>query len=58
MRKASSKMGHQSSSSSSSVLKSEEVESFDPYSNIAFDPDYSQLLARVAKLLNIGVDFL
>ena len=57
LRKASSKRGHQPSSSSSLVLDSEELESFDPYSNITFDPSYSHLSPRVVELLNKGVDF-
>ena len=57
LRKASSKRGHQPSSSSSSILQSEELESFYPYSNIAADPNYSHLSPRVAELLDKGVDF-
>ena len=56
LRKASSKRGHHPSSSSSSVLQSEELESFDPYSNIPSDLDYSHLSPRVVELLDKGVD--
>jgi len=57
LRKSISKRGHQPSSSSSSVLQSEELESFDPYNNNPSNPNDSHLSPRVAELLDKGVDF-
>ena len=57
MTKASSKRGHQPSSSSSLVLQSEDLASLDPYSNIPSNPNHSHLSTRVVELLNRGADF-
>lgn len=48
---------HQPSYSSSTFLHSEDLTSFDPYSSIPSNPDYSHLSLRVAKFLDKGVDF-
>lgn len=56
MREASYKMRHQPSSSSSSALQSEYLVSFDSFTNIPSNPDWTHITPRVSKLLDRGVD--
>jgi len=57
LRKASSKRGHQPYSSSSSVLHSKYLASFDPYSNIPPNPNHFHSSPRVVEPLEKGVYF-